>query len=800
MVGKFDSKDFIKVYLSNQSKEKLGVDSKEYLEGILGETYKTEEGLEEFREAAEPFFSEAGLSEQELDSLIEKLGAMVVKSEKNVKKAGTKLPIEAIQRIPVEKAPVSNKDLTPVEMSPSNSTKGVDKDKKAKQKESSPKEENDISGPVIQAFSQVSRFHTETLVTNLNEINLKDVNLIVNDVPLLVDAHLQLKEGVHYGFIGRNGLGKSTLLTCMANKTLIGLPENIRIQYVEQLEVLDTQKTVLETVLEADEQRTKILKVIHSIEPILSKPKELKERIDEYIHQKAKDDTFLKQKIANHRSRKRGLYARKVALDAEINAVKYTTEKYYGVEGEGEGIKTDSEVASAILAELYEELELTGSDKAESKAMEVLIELGFTKEETEEPVSKFSGGWRMRVVLAKAMFMEPDVLLMDEPTNHLDMLSIVWLTEYVKSLDGVTVVVVSHDREFLNQVSQEIMLIKDLQLKYYSGNYDGYLKIIDDLKKKKLHQIDSIERKKKHINESIQKGLAHVRSTGDDKRLGMIASRKKKLDRLGAEKTEDGRRFKVSYYAGYHFTSRAQVELEREDKDVVMKIPEPEPLRQAGPLIRLFDLSFSYTDKQHMVIKNVSLDIEMGDRIAILGPNGTGKSTLINLMKENLTPNCGGRIETHPRVKIGHFDQHFVDRYSQVKISALQYMLESYPSKFSEQSARSYLGSFGLPGDVAARQPVSTLSGGQRARLALSVVLVDAPNLLLLDEITNHLDMKTISGLIEALKEYPGAIVLVSHDQYFVSQLAHNYYLIDKGYLKVWDGDVKTYISKYLKI
>ncbi|OLY79216.1 ABC transporter F family member 4 [Smittium mucronatum] len=392
------------------------------------------------------------------------------------------------------------------------------------------------------------------------------------------------------------------------------------------------------------------------------------------------------------------------------------------------------------------------------------------------------------------MFIQPDILLLDEPTNHLDLHAIVWFTKYLKSLEGVTLVVVSHDREFLNQISKETILIKDKKLHYYSGNYDAYLKISEDLRKKKEFIYEGIERKKKHLNESIQKGIKHAKATGDDKKLGMVASRKKKLERLGAEKTEDGKRWKVSYF-------------ERPEKEVTIDIPQPEPLRQAGHLVRLLDVCFGY-QPETLVIKNLSMDLEIGQRVGILGPNGCGKSTLINLIKRNLLP-TRGRIETHSRAIVGHFDQHFVDIYSQLEISGVSKILAEYgPAKTAvslneqrpvidgEQEARAYLGSFGLSGNYAT-QPIKTLSGGQKARFALAMMLIERPHLLLLDEITNHLDMPTISGLIKTLKTFEGCVVLVSHDQYFLQQVADTFYVFKKDKTLVrWDGDVDSYVKK----
>ncbi|OMJ07281.1 ABC transporter F family member 3 [Smittium culicis] len=794
----FNASDIV-AELPSQISDNLGAEGKEYLDDLYQNSEFSKDGLEEIKQVTESFLLDAGLDQTEFDSLVNKFfnlglysfddkkaNANTSKKAPSSKKAiatasknsNISLPDNQVEQPLVIKSQAASENLSSKKTSKSNSSN----------------KNNIIKKPNIVAFSQSSRFHLETLETHLNEIDLKDVNLIVNDRPLLVDAHLQLKEGVHYGLIGKNGTGKSRL------------PENIRIQYVEQIEVLDDEKTVIQTVIDTDEERAKRLLTISEIEhAINNNPKSLKSAVNDYLVRTANEEILQAQKIANFRTGKRGHEARKVAVDREKNAFNDVKAKYYA-----DGKKSDLEVANTILDEKYQELIQISSESSKARAHEILDSLGFSLDLQEQPVSNFSGGWRMRIALAKAMYIEPDVLLLDEPTNHLDMHAIVWFTEYLKSLDGITLVVVSHDREFLNQIAQEIILIKDQALKYYTGNYDAYLQISEDLRKKKEFIYEGIERKKKNLNEQIQKGIKHAKTTGDDKKLGMVASRKKKLERLGAEKTEDGKRWKISYFAGYHNHNRIQVELDKPEKEVTIAIPDPEPLRQAGHLVRLLDVSFGYVPNT-MVIKNLNMDLEMGQKIAFLGPNGCGKSTLINLIKQNLRP-TKGRIEQHSRAIIGHYDQHFVDIYSQLKESGVEKLLKEYgPAKTAlagsgikaviegEQEARAYLGSFGLSGHLAT-QPIQTLSGGQKARFALSMMLIDKPHVLLLDEITNHLDMSTITGLIKSLKEFKGCIVLVSHDQYFVQQVADTLYTIKKDRtVKRFEGNVASYIKKIKK-
>ncbi|PVU99961.1 hypothetical protein BB559_000219 [Furculomyces boomerangus] len=525
-------------HIPQETLERLGSEGQEYLAEVIEQSNGSETDIEELKELTKEFLLDAGIDDDSLNILIKKFFTIEISEPKPVQSK-----IQKTEKVPMKEeetervAMKEEKTIEPVVIN----TKTTEIGNKTKKVPIKIDSRTGIKDPIIQAFSQVSRFHTETLITSSIEVNLKDVNIIVNDRPLLVDAHLQLKEGFKYGFIGRNGLGKSTLLNCMANKTLLGFPENILVQYVEQLEVIDDDITVLQTVIDADEERAKRIKVIKAIEGVLMDEKALGVQINKYLVDESNEEILQAQKIANFRSGKRGLDARKVALDKEKNAYKNIKARYYK-----QG-NTDADVAAKILEEKYAELLKVGSENAEARAHEILDSLGFDKDKQLDPVSQFSGGWRMRVALAKALFVEPNILLLDEPTNHLDMHSIIWLTKYLKELDGVTLVIVSHDRQFLNELAEEIILLKDQKLKYYSGNYDEYENTVEELRRKKENHI---ERKKKHINESIQKGLQQARSSGDDKKLGMVASRKKKLERMGAEKTEDGKRWKVSYYGG----------------------------------------------------------------------------------------------------------------------------------------------------------------------------------------------------------------------------------------------------------
>ncbi|ORX63958.1 P-loop containing nucleoside triphosphate hydrolase protein [Linderina pennispora] len=624
-------------------------------------------------------------------------------------------------------------------------------------KEQQKEQARPIAMPPIQAYSQQSRFHNETVVTLSKDVDLRDVNLTIGDVDMLVDSRLWFKAGYHYGFIGRNGVGKSTLLNAIGNKTLIGFPENIRTLYVQQLDVLETNITVLEAVLAADVERQKRANDVQALEAAVADPVTLKTALDKYIARIATERITQAQTIATIRSGKRGKVARAAALKAEHNMLAEVRGQLY-TKG-----KKDSDVAADVLTTLYAELDEMGASTAEARARAILADLDVSEEQQDGPVSLLSGGWRMRIALAKAMFLKPDIMLLDECTNHLDIGAIAWLQDYLKSLTDITIVCVSHDREFLNAVSQEIIRFKDKKLTYHPGNYDEFEMAEGELRKKKERQIAALDRRRQQIEKSIEGFMKHARATNDSKVLGQVASRKKKLERLGPDRNEDGTRFKISYWAGYHDTMRRTIDLDKAEKEVDFSIPQPETMRSTAPLVTLNSVSFAYKAGSKDVIRNISLNILMGERVAVLGLNGCGKSTL-------------GTVEQHARLRIGHYTQHFVE-LTNVQDSGLKMLMRDNPSA------------------ATAIRPICTLSGGQRARMAMALMLYSRPHLLLLDEVTNHLDMYAVEGLINAINEFEGAVVLISHDRHFVRETADDVYSLVDGNLTLLEDGVDEYIQ-----
>lgn len=329
----------------------------------------------------------------------------------------------------------------------------------------------------------------------------------------------------------------------------------------------------------------------------------------------------------------------------------------------------------------------------------------------------------------------------------------------------------------------------------------------------------STEKKRAAIQASIQHNMRQAKATGDDKRHGMIQSRKKKLERLGMEKTEDGRRFKLNRdRVGYHNSSRAEVVVEKAVKTATIKIPPPTELRYHGPMLTMKEAAFRYEESTNYAIKKFSISIEPNARIAFIGPNGCGKTTLLNILVGKLQP-TSGEVYKHPLLRIGYFSQNVVDQLG-LDVSPVEYMMSQHPS-LSEQECRSHFGTSGLSGNVVL-QKIRSLSGGQRSRVALALILYEQPHVLVLDEITNHLDMGTVDMLLDALRKYTGAIVLVSHDIWFLKQIFEQeldsdndsgkefddedeaavqkeIYTIKNGNVKRWDEGIDAYVASVLK-
>ncbi|KAJ1545317.1 hypothetical protein HK405_008008, partial [Cladochytrium tenue] len=502
--------------------------------------------------------------------------------------------------------------------------------------------------PVIVATTQNSRFHIDTYETLSNDIDLKQVNIRINDLPILVDANLKLFDGVHYGLVGRNGVGKSTLLKCLGYKLLIGFPKNVRVLYVEQLETRDASTRVLDIVLDADNraqgclEETKILQTAqesHKDEDLPLAIRQIELRRLKAELQDAREKSIKRSGGRGWDARKRQLVLEAAVVDMEKAHTLPLTEK--------EMIDAPA-TAQKMLEDLQEEADMLNSNTSEARARKLLKGLGFSNAWIDGPLSQLSGGWRIRASIAQALLTEPDILLLDEPTNHLDLPAILWLQNYLKDLSA-TLLIVSHDRSFLNAVTTETIIMKDRSLRYFVGNYDEYLKNKEDRQKRDEKRQEALDKKRAHIEKSIQDMQKTARRTGDDKKLNAAATRQKKLDeRFGLEVNEKGHKFKLNRdMVGYFTNRRADVDAEQEESSarvsfaplatalIVVRrppsnidrlqwaIPDPMPLRNKAALLEVENVSFAYV-KGTNVLEHVTLNVQMGEKIAIVGANGEG--------------------------------------------------------------------------------------------------------------------------------------------------------------------------------
>ncbi|XP_008793658.3 ABC transporter F family member 4-like [Phoenix dactylifera] len=425
------------------------------------------------------------------------------------------------------------------------------------------------------------------------------------------------------------------------------------------------------------------------------------------------------------------------------------------------------------LAELYERLQLLGSDVAEAQASKILAGLGFTKEMQVRPTRSFSGGWRMRISLARALFMQPTLLLLDEPTNHLDLRAVLWLEEYLCRWKK-TVVVVSHDRDFLNTVCNEIIHLHEMKLHVYRGNFDDFE--------------SGYEQKRKEVNKKFETYDKQRRAA---QRSGSRAQQDKVKDRAKYVAAKEAAKSKGKGKGRGGNDDDQPRDVPQKWKDYTVQFSFPEPTELTPPLLQLIELSFSYPNREDFRLSNVDVGIDMGTRVAIVGPNGAGKSTLLNLLAGDLVP-TEGEVRRSQKLRIGRYSQHFVDLLT-MEENAVQYLLRLHPDQegFSKQEAvRAKLGKFGLPSHNHLT-PIAKLSGGQKARVVFTSISMSRPHILLLDEPTNHLDMQSIDALAEALEQFTGGVVLVSHDSRLISRVCE-----DEEKSEIWiveDGTVKKY-------
>ncbi|KAK9153913.1 hypothetical protein Sjap_001393 [Stephania japonica] len=443
------------------------------------------------------------------------------------------------------------------------------------------------------------------------------------------------------------------------------------------------------------------------------------------------------------------------ALEAVINC----DEERIKLEKEAEALATEDGGGGEALERIYERLEALDAATAEKRAAEILHGLGFNKKMQAKKTRDFSGGWRMRIALARALFMNPTILLLDEPTNHLDLEACVWLEETLKKFDRI-LVVISHSQDFLNGVCTNIIHMQNKKLKLYTGNYDQYVQTRADLEENQMKQYRWEQEQIANMKEYIAR-FGH----GSAKLARQAQSKEKtlaKMERGGL--TEKVVRDRILVF---RFTD-------------VGKLPPP--------VLQFVEVSFGYTP-ENIIYKNIDFGVDLDSRIALVGPNGAGKSTLLKLMTGDLVP-LDGMVRRHNHLRIAQFHQHLAEKLN-LDVPALQYMMSEYPGH-EEEKMRAAIGKFGLTGK-AQIMPMKNLSDGQRSRVIFAWLAWRQPHMLLLDEPTNHLDIETIDSLAEALNEWDGGLVLVSHDFRLINQVAHEIWVCENQTVTRWEGDIMAF-------
>jgi len=509
---------------------------------------------------------------------------------------------------------------------------------------------------------------------------------------LIRDAKLTLAHGRRYGLVGRNGTGKTTLMRAISSGQVQGIPPHVQVLHVEQ-EVAGDDTTALESVLECDGERCELL------------------------------------------AEEAGIQAR----DAEPGTSEEQRRSH-----------------TARLAEIYARLEEIDAFSAEARAASILAGLSFDDRLMGTRTRDLSGGWRMRVALARAIFVKPDLLLLDEPTNHLDLHAVIWLEDCLQKW-GSTLFLVSHARDFLNAVCTDIIHLQNCELTHYKGGYDDFEKARHEKQLQSSKQAEAMDRRKKHVQAFVD------RSRYNAKRASMVQSRIKALERM------------------------VDVKGVMDDPEYCFNFPDPGTI--PPPILTMTDVSFTYLGAAGPIFRELNFGLDMDSRVGVVGKNGVGKSSLLNLIIGELEASQGHVFRNH-KVRVAAFTQHHIDTLD-FQATPLTHMRGSFPG-VKEQDLRAHLGAFGISGNLGLQQ-IRTLSGGQKSRMALAKLTWNKPHMLLLDEPSNHLDMDAVDALIQALALYKGGVLLISHDSHLIRGVTDELWKVEGGAVSVFHGGFDEY-------
>ncbi|KAI0421460.1 P-loop containing nucleoside triphosphate hydrolase protein [Xylaria grammica] len=537
------------------------------------------------------------------------------------------------------------------------------------------------------------------------DIKIENADVSIGGTRILTDTDLTLAYGHRYGLVGNNGVGKSTLLRALSRREL-PIPTHISILHVEQ-EITGDDTSALQAVLDADVWRKVLMR----------------------------DQAEITTRLAQIEAQRPSM------ADTSADASK---------------LDRDREALDQKLGDIQTKLAEMESDKAEPRAASILAGLGFSPERQQFATKTFSGGWRMRLALARALFCEPDLLLLDEPSNMLDVPSITFLSNYLQTYPS-TVLVVSHDRAFLNEVATDIIHQHSERLDYYRGaNFESFYATREERKKIAKKEYENNAAQRAHLQAFIDKFRYNAGKAAE------AQSRIKKLERMPILQPPEA------------------------EYSVKFKFPEVEKL--SPPIVQMSGVTFGYTP-DNILLKDVDLDVQLDSRIGIVGPNGAGKTTILKLLIGKLAA-TQGLISQNSRLRIGFFAQHHVDALD-LTMSAVSFMAKTYPGR-SDEEYRRQLGSFGITGTTGL-QKMEVLSGGQKSRVAFACLALTQPHILVLDEPSNHLDIEAMDALAEALNEFEGGVLMVSHDVTMLQTVCKNLWVCENGTVWKFPGDVQQY-------